>query len=288
MPAPELVAANMTLTQKQNARWQEMIVGDGTKSYEDRWHALRTMAALLPEPAEFLRESMKESEARLAGLGAPGWAFELRTLCAIETWSGGVMESGWLPRFALRSETALVGIQLATSNDEELQTIYQHIFIRFVARTLRPFVDDARQVNAYNKEGYRPMMELYLHCERFLRSAAPYEWPEAWSLFHRGNLNKQDMAAVDAFDTGREFLREIRAVMLMTKGLDSEGTTPWNISRSRALLGILMRLNRMHQRRLDGNASGTHGDGPNYTHLIADTYLTTLETECPHPDWLPR
>ena len=125
---------------------------------DERWQAAIMPVALgvIGDQHEFTEEGMQESVKRLSDLGVPGWASHLRLARPI--WNEGPWERWgpacilpWHTNFAIRSATALAGIQLLTPNEQDLRRIYQRLFIRFLTETLRPFMAFAQQPGKYRK-----------------------------------------------------------------------------------------------------------------------------------------
>lgn len=245
---------------------------------DQEWRqAILPMAFGVMEGYEFTDQGLWESAGRLDSRGVPAWATRLRN-CLL-SWGSEQVEP-WYPDFAIRSEAALVGIQLIASTDRERKRISQRLFARFVTEALRPFVDWVRQRNDQRQGGYRPLITLYERCERFTSPARVKEWNRLWVTFEDLVGYQQMEELFHAMDLGLDLLRELRAISY------PETHRRWKSMGSTAVEGIVARLNRQHQWRLDGNAGKTFADGPNYTELVAAAFLIALEAECPTPDWL--
>lgn len=257
---------------------------------DERWQAAIMPVALgvIGDQHEFTEEGMQESVKRLSDLGVPGWASHLRL--ALLTWNERPWEPWgpefilpWHPDFAIRSATALVGIQLRTPNEQDLKRTYQRLFIRFLTETLRPFMAFAQQAGKYRQGNYTVLNDLFALCERFACTRQPTHQEEWDALWERSE------SKVFAY------AEEEPHVLVMTKAmltvarslLDPNDATPWTDSRAGALGSIIEGVTRQYQWRVDGYGSSDYLHTVLYAKLLADAYLTALEAICPTPDWLP-
>lgn len=214
-------------------------------------------------------DALVESFDRLENWEVPGWAAELR----ISILHLGDSEP-WCPNFAIRSEAALMGIQILRDNDPYLWAVYQRLFVRFVAEALRPFVEWIREHDDYRRGGYSFLVQLFELCERLPLPVD--EWLETWRM-----TSDAQYRHMPEFDHAKELVVELRREARII----FQGEVPWGSARP--LEPLLEHLNRQHQWRLEGKAATGFTDGANYTRLIADAYLIALEAQCPAPDWLP-
>lgn len=136
------------------------------------------VALAIVEGHELSETGLLESVERLTARGIPAWAAEFRFL--LLSWGSDRVEI-WYPKFALRSETALTGLQIVAPNDTAL--IYQRVFLHFVGEALRPFVEYARGADAYRQNGYKALIELFEHCERSISPANIQVWPHGIATF---------------------------------------------------------------------------------------------------------
>ncbi|MGC4043158.1 MAG: hypothetical protein QM758_05095 [Armatimonas sp.] len=236
------------MTPEQNKQWKQAILGDGSESPYEHWKALYAVAALLPEPIGFLQKAWRESEERLAGWGVPGWARECRTRCAYQSWEDSAHDSGWVPEFALRSETALLGLQLLYPSERAQFDAYQRVLLRFVHKVLEPFV---LWVLEQNRSGYQHEIDVYEQYARLIAEPSLLQVENTdWMLY--------------LFDLHDDAMRQI-----------------WSGSQFVDLKFFFLKLT-------DRYRLCTKETSDNYTDLIAQAYLAALEAECPPPDWLPE
>ncbi|MGC4043315.1 MAG: hypothetical protein QM758_05890 [Armatimonas sp.] len=217
-------------------------------------------------------QGLRESTERLQEWGVPGWAIQLRGDLAASGWKKNEL---WVPEFALRSEVALVGIQVLHRGTNPAP-VYRQLFVRFVGKALRPIVEWVLERNDSRLEGYTPLIALQAQCEKGDRSDK-----EGWNAL--GRLFKsvsEDREIFDAYFLALELVSVTRYL------LDTSAEFPWESSRLINIEKIVGRLNQQHQWRLDGKAEERYADGPNHRGLIAQAYLAALEAECPPPDWL--
>lgn len=149
----------MTLTSEQNEAWQKAI---NLLDHLD-FHAL-SGAGLL------------ESKSRLANLGVPKWAIPLRAQLITQGWYVQDREP-WVPDFVLRSEVALVGLQIRHPIPEDAELAERRLVLRFVAEALRPFVEHARHADWYRRNGYTAIVNLFHLCERSSATGSITRWP---------------------------------------------------------------------------------------------------------------
>lgn len=273
-----------TMTREQNEEWQAAIP---PLDYLD-FHALSA-------------EGLQKSAERLSGRGVPGWAWKLRF--SLMDWGSDSMEA-WCPGFAIRSETALVGIQIL-NRGHDLTPIYQRVFVRFFQEGLHPVVEHIRQSDALIAR-FQPLLTLYGLCQAFVLPANLDNWPDAYTLFpdprfpmlgsspEKPNYEEpievveEPLEIRYAFHLGRTMLLQIHS------HLHPEHPIRWNDSYSGLLVATLRSLNGLHQWRLEGRfAMGKLSPrvapgkcDASYKYLIAAAYLIALEAECPAPGWL--
>lgn len=258
MSAPELDTVSMTPEQKRE--WQEAI---SPLDYLD-FHALTN-------------DGRKATVGRLLGQGVPTWAVELRSWCLSNGW---VKHETWVPEFGLRSETALVGLQLAYPYSWDRDSVYQNVFVLFLCQALRPLVEwvnsgkERRQIACWN------LIEVFERCEEFLIRPGVAGWPDYDSVLELKGYSSFE-PETKIVETARTLGQEIHSEMRVVFGLVE--------NRPRPLRLVLDQFDYVYQLQRDG-----HGEAPQwygqrnatYTHEIARAYLTALETECPAPDWL--
>lgn len=258
---------------------------------EERWKAAMMPVALgvIGDQYEFTEEGMQESVKRLTQLGVPGWASHLRI--ALLSWNEKPWEPWgpeyilpWHPRFAIRSETALVGIQLLTPQLQDLKQTYQRLFIGFLAETLRPFMTFAQQSGKYRQGNYRVLNDLFELCDRFAfttRPAPQGEWDALW---------ERSESKVFAYaDEEPHVLVVTEAMLTVARSLlDPNDAVPWTNSRAGALGSIIEGVTRQYQWRVKGYGSSDYLHTVLYAQLLADAYVAALEAIRPPPDWLPQ
>lgn len=245
-----------------------------TPEQDENWKAAIMPVALgVVEGYELTEKGLRESLRRLTDRGVSPWAAQLRIALLFRAFEP------WHPNFALRSETALVGIQLLPYENRAV-IVYERAFLRFACEVLRPLIDYARQTDDYRRAGYKPLIELFERCERFTPPGNVHQWPEAKELFPPRGFHygmPETIEVYHAGNMGTELLRAIRAVF------DPPGLTDW-----RRFISLIDNLNQMYQWLQDGKVGVNFSTGPSYREAIADAYLIALEAECPAPEWLPR
>ncbi|MGC4043318.1 MAG: hypothetical protein QM758_05905 [Armatimonas sp.] len=245
-------------------RWKEAI---NPLDYLD-WYALSEAG---------LRESAK----RLAGWRVPDWAIQLRTAIISEGWH---TSQSWVPDFALRSEVALIGLQILHPDKFDAGQIYRCVRLRFLHEALKPFVEYAEQLVSEHKDVlrtcYLPLLELHQVTEftNTPPAGAAFQVIQDDTTERRKWLNRY------ADDLG---LQEGRDAVDLATDLAQLGA-----KKSSAVFGICDSLNRQHHWRQGQNPEELcHTletiDLINiHYRLIGTAFLTALESECPAPDWL--
>lgn len=233
---------------------------------QTEWRAATMLMAFgVIEGHEFTQQGGTEATERLTEWGVPGWAMMLRfTLLS----HGSDLVEPWQPTFAIRSEAALTGISALAPDKSDREQAYQRVFLRFMVGALRPFASPG------------PLRALYECCEAFSPAANSREWQELWAAFEDQAGLEQCDEAFHALDLALALLQEMRAVLYPLPRLLSDSGAATDLP------GMVARLNRQHQWRLEGRAGQTFAHGASYTRLIADAYLAALEAECPAPECL--
>ncbi|MGC4043458.1 MAG: hypothetical protein QM758_06605 [Armatimonas sp.] len=271
------------LTPEQNKQWRQAILPSATHLTEERWRAERAFLVLLPPEKQFEREEAILGGKALTNLGVPIWARRLRY--AILHWRPDHLADSWITRFLLRSQAALIGIQLSTATPAQRDRSYQRVFVRFVHEALRPFAEWASQpqLEATRRKAYQPLINLYTLCDGFTPPADPEPWRLLFEDLSLLSENRGLPERRQALTLTSDLLRRTLARL----SLDQIAPRPVMI-RPTWSTHTLFALNRQHQWRLDGQGGESYETGANYTELIADAYITALEAECPSPDWLPQ
>lgn len=228
-------------------------------------------------------EGLRDSNRRLAGLVVPAWASDLRTQLITAGWH--LMEKElWVPEFALRSEVALVGLQIRHQNNTELERAYQRLFVRFTQEILHPFVGTVEQADRYRRAGYKSLVKLHQLCERFEKEGSAMRWPRRLESFPetvRGLFLEPFPAFAPRF-VNRE-VYEVSFARSMTDELHRAITSVLNpgvpVRKDWNLASLLEALEWCESPVSKGRSK---------TDLIATAYLTALELQCPPPDWLPQ
>lgn len=256
-----------TMTREQNEEWQAAI---NPLDYLD-FHAVSW-------------EGQREAAERLVNWGVPAWAILLRN----ELISGGwYEEEWWVPKFALRSEIALVGLQILYPYSVATERIQQQVFVRFVEEALWPFVEHSQQAGPYLQEGYAPLVELYALCGQYHRYNYPsrFPWPRVRELFPQRELDTHQPESREIFladSLGRQLLQTLE------QREDPDDKRYWDSKSVLDIERLVESLNEQHQWR-NAVASGySHPDGTNYGKRVASAFLMALEAWCPAPDWLPN
>lgn len=258
MSAPGLDTLSMTSEQKRE--WQEAI---NPLDYLD-FHALTN-------------DGRKATVGRLLGQDVPKWAVEIRTWCLSNGWT---RQEIWVPEFGLRSETALVGLQLAYPYSWDRDSVYQKVFVLFLCQALRPAVEWVNSGKERRKIACQNLVEVLERCEAYARCPGIDGWPEYGNpqeLKNYSSFGPETKIVETARTLGQELYWQMRGVF----GLDSYAMDPTT--------RVLDRWDYLHQLQRDGNGEEPGWYGPRnatYTHEIATAYLTALEAECPAPEWL--
>ncbi|MGC4043159.1 MAG: hypothetical protein QM758_05100 [Armatimonas sp.] len=230
-------------------------------------------------------EGLRESEIRLENWGVEAWAILFRTLLITLGWKR--KDKGtWVPRFALRSETALIGLQIRYPAQIDTESVYQYIFVRFVAEALRPFVEYASKTDRRRRKGYESVVKLYRLCERYETRGKALKWPKHLEPFY-----KRMPIPGWRLQAGKPETREVYWARHMsqnwfkaiTNTLNPDTPRYWDMS-SGWLTATLTHLLDMQYKWI---FEGQLDNEPHYTDLIATAYLKALESECPPPNWLP-
>ncbi len=251
------------MTAEQNEQWKKAV---NPLSYLD-FHAL-SEAGLL------------ECAQHLAARGVPGWAIQLRAQYISLGWEA---HETWVPEFALRCETALIGLQVRHPNSRARGGVYRRVLLRFFHEALRPFVEWAAEGDEKRGKAYHHIIKAYTLFENLERSSeVDYRtWNEVW--YKASNLEE------GGFWSENSFANSLVSTMLYSWGkvvfhpIDWE--TWWHELEVRDVASLTDQLNRQHQWRVEGDANSASGS---YFQLTAQTFLSALEAECPPPDWLPQ
>ncbi|MGC4043271.1 MAG: hypothetical protein QM758_05660 [Armatimonas sp.] len=280
------------MTSEQNKQWQKAILPMALGFSEESRAAERTFATLLPRTERYTRSvKLLERGDHLTNWGVPYWATDLRsTLIFFEFES---LEP-WHWEFAIRSETALVGVQILNPNDKNRLPIYQRIFVRFVAEVLRPMVEYAHPIVGYRQRGYKPLGKLYELCEEFTPPGNAKDWPEPDHLFPPETVLVQsyEVGGAETYNVARAghyALTEIRSIFDTGDGVIKESiecSDAWE--QTSFLHDMTVCVNLMHRWRMGIDADSEAYVLNVYTEPMAQAYLAALEAECPPPDWLPR
>lgn len=256
----------MTMTPEQNAQWQAAI---NPMDYLDFY--------------AFSWEGLREAVERLMDWGVPAWAILLRDELIARGWD---QEEQWVPRFALRSEAALVGLQILYPYPVVAERVQQRIFVRFVEEALWPFVEHSQQANPYLQQGYAPLVELYALCGQYqnYNYSSRFPWPRVSELFPRRELDTRRPESREIFlaDTlGRRLLQALDHVE------DPDDKRYWDSKSVEDIERLVEMWNTQHQWS-NAIASGkSQPEEMSYLKRVASAFLMALETACPAPDWLP-
>lgn len=263
------------MTLEQNERWKKAIQ---PLDYLD-FHALS-------------HTGLQETAQRLASWGAPGWAIQLREslvamslapLKPLERRNEIVLE-GWHPTFGLRSEVALLGIQIFHPDAQKRQDIYSRVLARFALEAIHPFIEYAQRSSPVLQEGYKPIAELSVFFAWFL-APPPKDFPDV-PHFPQEPMDESSREKVEIYWArymGNHLLKEACTIL----GFRGEAVPhAWTNTRKDSIDHAIIYLNRQHQWRMGGAENNKYL--ANFTEPIADAFLTALEAECPPPDWLPR
>ncbi|MGC4043457.1 MAG: hypothetical protein QM758_06600 [Armatimonas sp.] len=265
------------MTSEQSAQWKDAIE---PLDYLD-FHAV-TLAGL------------QETAQRLASWGAPGWAIQLReSLIDLPTSPVMILQQRdevdlkmWHPRFALRSEVALIGIQIFYPSTYELEVVYSRVLARFALEALRPFVEYAQTTSPALQEGYRQVMELTSFFE-WLLMPPPKDFPDLphFPLMSIDYSSPESMEIYGARRMGNYLLQEVCSIL----GFREEATRhTWTSLRTVSIKVLIGNFNSQHRWRAGGLGGEVREDVSSYAELVADAFLVALESECPPPDWLEQ
>lgn len=247
------------MTQEQIEEWQR---------------AIMPVAFGVLDQYEMTEAGLVDSLDRLKFRGVPGWAIELRRQCISAGWEE---KEPWVPEFTLRSETALVGLQLLYPTSSARIDVYRRVFLQFYYDALKPFENQAEEsspalglVRQYYEKRHEPIVEQ--------------EWRDALktvtSEYHNAAAGHPE--TLDLLTLVRSLFRDWQSVLLRPSEYDSW----WNSPRTGAISDLVHRLNQQHQWQIEGSPADDMGGI--YTDVIAQTFLTALEAECPEPEWMPR
>lgn len=269
------------LTPEQNEQWKSTILADGLESYGEQWQALAVFAALLPESAVPLHHLLQKSEERLAELGVPGWAIQLRGHCVQQGWKA---RETWGPEFALHSEAALTGVQLHYPANGARVGVYRRVLLRFFHEALTPIVKLAKEGDDRQRNGYQLLIRVHELCQCLL--AQPYNPAgvnyAAWTKARKEADPEGDQyldEIVVSLDLGIIMLGEWQHIVFFPECWQAW----WNQSHHKEVGKLVKYLNWLYRQ--------WEKEKPHVTFdskWIADAYLTALESECPAPDWLPQ
>ncbi|MGC4043239.1 MAG: hypothetical protein QM758_05500 [Armatimonas sp.] len=268
------------MTQEQNEQWQSAI---NPLDYLD-FHALSEAGSC-------------ESETRLATWGVPAWAVKLRAQLITLGWLKSINEM-WVPSFALRSETALIGLQIRYPTHTLAELTYPRLFIRFITIVLRPFVEYAQQADWYRRNGYKPLIKLYQLCERYRAIGNVAGWPKYLEPFPKRVLREflascpplpwdriksesEESAASEiywAYYHSQDLLKAIPSL------LNPNASTIRDKSVTSAPARFAHNMATQYMLGLEDSTERER----KHTDRIAAAFLAALEAECPPPDWLPR
>lgn len=270
-----------TMTLEQNEQWQKAIP---VLDYMDRY-ALSD-------------DGLRESETRLATWGVPAWAVKLRAQLITLGWLQSNNEM-WVPRFALDSETALIGLQIRYPTHTLAEHTYSRLFIRFTTIVLRPFVEYAQQADWQRRNGYKPLVKLYKLCERYLTGKVT-AWPKHLEPFPKRMLrefvNWRSLLPLpwDRIKSESEEWAEREIYWAHYNSQDLLETIPSLLNpnpstiRNESVTSAPARFAHNMATQYWLVRDGSSDSDRCYTDLIAAAYLTALEAECPPPTWLPR
>ncbi|MGC4043237.1 MAG: hypothetical protein QM758_05490 [Armatimonas sp.] len=235
------------MTPEQNEQWRQAI---NPLDYLD-FHAISY-------------EGVEESTARLRELGAPGWTTRTRfTLLTSVPKSPALPDCSLLfPEFALRSEVALVGLQLLYPDQAEAAVVYQRILKLFLHNALLPLavlpeIERFCQLCA-NPNSTRQEWEA-LGAEKTSFSKLYYRHEDWWGAakIHEGACWFLYYQQEDGWEATHH---DFGAMLLLVYGKPLE--LMWRDFLSKQREGIPI-------------------------HSLTTHFLNALETECPPPDWLP-
>lgn len=254
---------------EQNERWKE---------------ALMPVALGVIDGFELTHDGLRESMSRLKNRGIPGWSIQLRADCIAMGWAG---RESWVPDFALRSETALVGLQLRYVEHEDRVELYRRLFVRFLHIALKPFISRATAHGGI----YVPLAELYKITWRYERYGDQRKWMELEDTLKRYYGNKADIEEIQSLPWLAEKLGEGQYMLWLTTECIKEvrpilfqlSDMWWHNYDSKSLTRLVRLFNCQHQWRLLKRKA----DEPErFTDFTAEAYLAALEGECPAPEWL--
>lgn len=239
------------MTPEQNEQWRKAIP---LLDYGD-FYALS---------AEGIEQSTKRI---LAGRGAPGWAVTARSVTISNGWKG---KETWVPSFALRSEVAMIGLNLLYPEPEAHMALYRRLLRNFTSQALAPLVDvcpllhelHALTLGSFSDKARLSGLDQALKERRLALAGQPYDQDQH---FH--------------FQRIEECVELLRLMLL-------EPPRQWW---SRGGLHLGYYLSSFYEFHIkEDRASGSLSEeierqGPYQP--VADAFLAVLESECPPPDW---
>lgn len=220
--------------------------------------------------------------ARLTRRGVPFWALRFREdLANLGQAAGGE----WVPDFALRSEVALVGLQLLYPDPTEAEPVYRRTYIRFVAELLLPVVEWVARGDGRRQLACKKLLALQGQCEKFTGLFEPEDWYELDYLYGRPrddvrfDNEAESWLATHAQALGQEIFGELRLILEMSPSRHVP-VRAW-IERADYVYQLLQGSTQPRSDWGNGRRTTVHAE------TLARCFLAPLEAECPPPDWLP-
>lgn len=244
------------LTRKQKEKWQAAVP---LLDYTD-FQALRQ---------EELEAFGKRIQARR---GAPCWAIEIRRRCIDQAWR---YNQPWVPEFALRSEIAMVGLKVLTTNPDSRVELYRRLLLDFLHRALAPFSPNVA-----------PLEDLRTLCQN--RGAEEAQWAETRQAMEKERIRQGGHTIHPYSEASREayiphcLQLGVSCADLTRRILFTSPEKWWNTTEGGRELAFW--LSWTHRRRIESGAAPVPGvKGPYQP--VTNAFLAALEAECPPPDW---
>ncbi len=241
----------MTITPEQNEQWQKAIP---LLDYGD-FYALS---------AEGIEQSTKRI---LAGRGAPGWAVTARSITISNGWKG---KATWVPSFALRSEVAMIGLNLLYPKPEAHMALYRRLLQDFTSQALAPLA------------GVCPLLQ-----ELHALTRDPFPEEARLSGLDQALEERRLALAGQPYDQDQHFhLQRIWDSLKLLRLMLLEPPRQWW---SRGGLHLGYYLSSFYEFYIkEDRASGSLSEeieSQDPHQPVADAFLAALESECPPPDW---
>ncbi|MGC4043317.1 MAG: hypothetical protein QM758_05900 [Armatimonas sp.] len=277
------------MTPEQHESWRQAIhqvlaanaaPGQDFSDQQRRDHgtAESALLALLPEEGRraFLKSRLLASTERLMVRDIPRWAIELRSECI----NRGYWPEAATFEFLLRSEIALIGLELSHPTKDAQATAYRRLLLSFFYNALEPFVEWVEQQRETTRREYCDFVDLY----DFLDGLDTLPSQEEWDAKERTMNYQKNVEIVSS--TSRQHCQRLLEIARLVLFKDPD--IWWRTTDT----DLALRFLEMHARSGPILPVGI-SRRPAYriffdndVEIVTTAYLAALEAECPPPDWL--